>query len=543
MRRFWRDESGNMAMLFSVAFSLFGVVGAVSIDTAMLFHESRMVQSVVDLAAITAASAPRDAQSLAQKVFSDAGYDIASGLVVQSGRFEANAALAPDKRFVPDGTPLNAVRVSYQHPGTLYFGKTLAAAPIVAAEGIAAVTPEVSFSVGSRLASLQGGVANALLGTLLGTTVSLSALDYAGLANTRVDALTFLDALAQRLHLTAGTYDDLLEAEARAGDVAAALASVTTGAEKLLLTTIAQASQGQKIPLAKLFDLDRYGRLAIGSGPAVLSAKLSALDVLSAAAALADGTRQASLGLGGNLPGIAALSLELVVGEPPQGAGWFSVGPAGGVARTTQVRLRVDAQFLGGLILQGALVRLPLWLDLAHAEAVVNGATCPDSVNPRGTAEIAVLPGVATLAVGQVTNAQLRDFGAALPLAPTRILDAALLRVGAAGQVSIAQSSPITLSFSSNDIAQSQLKTARTTTMVASLTQSLLNSLTLEISVLGLGLQPLNVLTQALKTLIAPLVSPLDAVINTLLASLGLGLGEADIRVYGVQCKTPVLVG
>jgi uncharacterized membrane protein len=31
--------------------------------------------------------------------------------------------------------------------------------------------------------------------------------------------------------------------------------------------------------------------------------------------------------------------------------------------------------------------------------------------------------------------------------------------------------------------------------------------------------------------------------VNTLLTTLGLGIGEADVRVYGVRCVSPVLVG
>ncbi len=60
---------------------------------------------------------------------------------------------------------------------------------------------------------------------------------------------------------------------------------------------------------------------------------------------------------------------------------------------------------------------------------------------------------------------------------------------------------------------------------------------------LGLGLAPLNVLTNALKTAITPIAAPLDAIVNTLLSTLGLGVGEADVRVYGVRCLSPVLVG
>lgn len=532
-----------MAVLFATAFSLSGVIGAIAVDAAALYHERRVIQSTVDLAAISAARNPERAEEIAADVLTEAGFVDQAGLVVTVGRFDADATRSPEDRFVPNGSPANAVKVQFERPGTLHFAASFTQSPMVGATGLATVTPEVSFSLGSRLASLNGGIANALLGTLLGTTVSLSVADYNDLAAVRVDALSFLNALALEMGLEAGSYDDLLATEAYAGDIAAALASLVTGAQKTALTTLANAGNGNSVPLGKLFDLGRYGSLALDSAGAVLNARLSALEILSAAAALADGDKQIWLSLGGNLPGIAALSVELSIGEPPQGGGWFAIGPVDTVVRTAQVRLRIDAQFLGGLVLQGAVIRLPLWLDLAHAEARVAGATCPDRDHPNGTADIAVLPGALELAVGKVTNAQMRDFGAALPVTPVRILDALLLQISASAHVEVAQTTPVLLEFSSSDIGTARLKTAKTTTLVSSLGQSLLGDLKLEISVLGLGLSPLNVIANALKTAITPIVAPLDSIVNTLLTTLGLGIGEADVRVYGVRCLNPVLVG
>lgn len=540
---FFRDSSGNMAVLFATAFSLSGVIGAIAVDAAALYHERRVIQSTVDLAALSAARNPGRAGEIAAEVLTQAGFADQAGLVVTVGRFEADATRAPEDRFVPGRTPANAVKVQFERPGTLHFAASFTQSPMIGATGLATVTPEVSFSLGSRLASLNGGIANALLSTLLGTTVSLSVVDYNGLASARVDALSFLDALALEMGLNAGSYNEILSSEAYAGDIAAALASLVTGAEKAALTTLANAGQGSRVPLGKLFDLGRYGSLGLDSAGAALNARVSALEVLSAAAALADGDKQVWLSLGGHLPGIAALSVELAIGEPPQGGAWFAVGPVDTVIRTAQVRLRVDAQFLGGLVLQGAVIRLPLWLDLAHAEARVAGASCPDRDHPNGTAEIAVLPGALELAIGQVTNAQMRDFGATLPVTPVRILDALLLRISAAAHVEVAQTTPVLLAFSSGDIGTARLKTAKTTTLVTSLGQSLLANLKLEISVLGLGLSPLNVIANALKAAITPIAAPLDSIVNTLLTTLGLGIGEADVRVYGVRCLNPVLVG
>ena len=541
--RFLADERGNMALLFAMAFSLSGVIAAIAVDAASLYHERRMLQAAVDLAAISAAARPNEAEAIARTVLAESGFVTEAGLAIAVGRYVPDAAQTPAERFVIDAEPANAVRVEYDHVGTLHFAHSFTQSPMIRASGLAMAMPEVSFSVGSRLASLNGGIANALLGTLLGTNLSLSVMDYNALAAARVDALAFLDALAQEIELDAGSYDELLDARASAGDIAAALANLTGGANRATLTKIALAGAGHAIDLGKLFDLGRYGRLAPGHAEAVIGADLSVLEILSAAAALADGDREVWLGLGGSLPGIAGLSVALVIGEPAQGGGWFAIGAEGTIVRTAQLRLRVTAEFLGGTILQQGRITLPIWLDLGHAEARVAGATCPDSSHPNGTAEIAVLPGALDMAIGEVSNEQLRDFGAPLPVAPARILEALSLRVSASASAEMSPGEPILLEFSSSDIGEARLKTARTPAAIASLGQALLGDLALDIKLLGLGLSPLNVIANAVKSAIAPIAAPLDSIVESLLTTLGLGLGEADIRVYGVRCGSPVLVG
>lgn len=543
IRAFWRDTRGNMAILFATAFAVSGIIGALAVNAASLYQERRLLQAAVDLAAITAARSPREADTIVRDVLAQAGFNEFAGLSVAVGRYEADATRPPADRFMPGKEPANAVSVYYEQQGMLMFADRLSVAPTLGAHGLATVMPEVSFSVGSRLASLNGGIANALMSALLGTSVSLSVVDYKSLATAHINALSFLDAVAQELDLDVGSYDELLKVKANAGIVAKALASLTTGADRAALTKLALAGKGNSVPLDKLFDLGRYGRLSLATAHAELDADLSVLEILSAAAALANGDRQVWLGLGGNLPGIAALTVELIIGEPAQGGGWFAIGPLDTIVRTAQVRLRVEAKFLGGLVLQSAVITLPLWLDMAPADAKILSATCPNRQQPNGTAEIAVLPGALDLAVGQVSTSQLRDFGAPLPLKATQILDALLLQMSAKAHVRVAQTAPIILNFSSLDIGEARLKTAKTTTPVTSLGQSLLDSLTLDIKVLGLGLAPLNVLAQTLKTTITPIASSLDTVINTLLTTLGLGVGEADVRVYRVRCVTPVLVG
>ncbi|UYN99240.1 MAG: hypothetical protein KIT02_15160 [Devosia sp.] len=535
-----------MAILFAAGFALSAAVSALAVDAAALYHERRVVQSVVDLAALTAARDPGRALDIAQTVLVDAGLLAGTdktGLIVTPGHYAADPTLAADQRFAPGAGPVNAVRVHFEKPGTLYFASAFSTEPTIAASGIASVTPEVSFSLGSRLASLDGGIANAVLGQLLGTGLSLSVMDYNALASARVEALDFLDALALQLGLDAGTYDDLLSMQAGPGPIAAALKSLTGGTANSALSALALDRSGSSLDLGKLIGLGQLGGLEIGSSDAALGMSLSVLEILSAAAALADGERQVSLNLGASLPGLASLKLDLAIGEPPQGGGWFTVGPAGTMVRTAQTRLRITAQLLGGAILLNAGVRLPIWLDLAHAEAQVISATCPEGGTDRGSAVIAVRPGAVHAAIGEMSAEQLKSFGWLPPAQPVRLIDVLLLRVTASAQVEVARPEPVAVTFTSADIAEGRLKTVGTSGIATSIMTSLLGDLNLGVNVLGLGLASPAVIAQAVRGLVTPLAPVLDLTLDAVLDTLGLGIGEADVRVYGVRCTSPVLVG
>lgn len=548
-RSFRSDERGNMAILFAFGFTLSALVSALAVDAASLYHARRQMQAGVDLAAISAASDPARAAEIAHSVLVEARLlapTSTEGLIVLTGRYDPDMPDV-DLRFRVGVQPYNAVEVRMERQGALHFATSFAAPPQIRARGIAAVTPQVSFSVGSRLASLNGGLVNAVLASLLGTSVSLNALDYRALADARVDALAFLDALAMQMGVTAGSYNDLLAMKAGAGTIAQALAGLTNGAARTALNTLAGAGQVRMIPIGKLLSLGALSHHKIGAaGAGGLGVDFSVLDLLTGAAAVADGKSQLSLPLGANVPGLVNLSMSLGVGEPPQGGGWFAIGPNGTVLRTAQLRLRLRADLLGGSML-GA-VKLPLWLDLAHSEAMVTGATCPSPATPRGTASITVKPGALRLALGEMSDPALANFGIAPSLAPVRVVDVlSLVRVNAAGRVEIAQTEPIALHFSSTDIAERRMRTAQTSTIPSSLVGSLLGSLSIEPeilgNILGLGLLTKGGVTDALRALLAPLGPVLDITVDAVLASLGLAVGEADITVHAVRCTNPVLVG
>lgn len=551
-RAFLRDRSGNIAVLFAMGFAVSAVVGAVAVDAAALYHERRTIQNGVDLAALTAAGDTSHAAAIAQSAMVEAGLlsgSATTGLTVVTGRYNPDPAIEANLRFTPGQSPSNAVMVSFERPGQLHFARGWTASPTIGASAIATVTPQVSFSIGSRLASLNGGIANAVLNSLLGTNVALTALDYNGLLNTQVDAFRFLDALALRLGLTVGTYNDLLRLNANHGELAAALADILSGADRTAaLRLAATAGHNGVVPLGKLFQLGRLGDFDIGSNAGGgLFTTISALELLSASAALSNGNHQVALALNAGVPGLLGLDASLAVGEPPQGASWYAVGTTGTVVRTAQVRLKLVATLLGSGALVGIPIRLPLYLEMAHSEAVVSAATCPSGTNASGTATILVKPGALRVMIGEVNPTALTNFAASpavalAKLVEVRVLNLTVLQVLASSLVEIAQTTPIPLSFSAGEIAARTVKQAITATSVTSLTASLLGNLQLQVPILGLGLN-LTSLSALLKAIIAPVGPTLDLTVNRLLQAVGLSVGEADLRVYGVRCTTPVLVG
>lgn len=550
-RRFFGDQRGNMAILFAVGFTASAVVSAIAVDGAALYNEKRALQRGVDLAALAAAGAPTQARSVAQKSLVEAGLlaeGSTTGLTVITGRYNPDPAIAPASRFVAGGTPVNAVNVALEHPGTLYFAKSWAAPPTVGAAATATVTPEVAFSIGSRLASLQGGVVNGVLNGLLGSSISLTALDYNGLVGAKVDLFGFLDALANELNIKVGSYDDLLNVSADHGQLARALAAVLNGTERAAARTLGNAlGHNGKLPLNKLLQLGKLGALDIGSaGKEGLFAAVSALDILSASAAVSDGTHQLKLNVNVGVPGVATVTTDVAVGEPPQGGTWYAIGNVGAPVRTAQARVRLATNVLGGSGLDDSLVRVAIYLELAHSEAIVGSATCPSTGSPKGTATILVRPGALRLALGEVGDNAFGAFNTPPTIGMVALLQLRLLiiRVLVSGRalVEIAQTAPVSTAFSSTDIANSTAKTVKTRTIVSSLTGSLLKNLKLEVDLLGLGIS-LDVLTGLLSAVIQPITPALDAVLVAVTDALGLGIGEADVRVYGVRCSSPVLVG
>jgi uncharacterized membrane protein len=401
-----------------------------------------------------------------------------------------------------------------------------------------------AWSIGSRLASLDAGLLNAILGSLLGGEISLSLVDYNQIVGLDVGLLDFLDALALELDLTAGTYSDLLGAQVGLGDIGAALGSAS-GNNAVLLGLAGLVDDSIKIDMARLIVAEGLANLAIGTSAAV-EASVDALGLLTAAALVADGERHVKLDLGLSIPGLTGIDVDLVVGEPPQG-GWFTLSREGAYLRTAQTRLRLDISLLKSDAGLGLLtVQLPIYAELAPAEARLAALSCPPGRPDLGRATIAARPGVLRLAVGHTAQSAFLDTRRPLAVQKTTILSlvGGLVRVTAFADVAMSQVHPVPLSFTAADVAAGTVRTASTTTPLTGLTGSLLSNLDLELEIIGINLLGglLSGLLDTVAALIAPAIGALDQVLVAVLEILGIGIGQVDVAVHGFDCRNAALV-
>jgi uncharacterized membrane protein len=575
-RRLVADRSANFAVMTALCTPVALALTAFAIDEGSLYNERRAAQSIVDLAAITAASNITNAQQAVLTTLSDNGITsvavqeqgttvapTASKAVVQivPGRYTGVSAIAAGSRFEAGKLPYNAVQVSLKKQGTLYFAGSIMSPPTLGTTAIASAQPQAAFSVGSRLASLNGGILNALLGGLLGGNISLSVMDYNSLVSADVDVLSFTDALATQLHLTGVSYSDVLASKATVGQIATAMANVPglDHTAKIALQTMASsATNTVKIPLSSLVDLGSVGNLGLGQKPAGLSVDASALSMLTAAAALANGTNQVTVNLGATIPGLASTTLAIAIGEPMQNSAWLAVGEAGTVVRTAQTRIKLNASVtLGNANLGGGIsllaVNLPLNVEVAYAEAKLTDITCPTGPSSIKVS-IAAQPGVVAAHLAKSSASGFADFTQPQSFSDAEIADVSLklllinlnlLQINGQSAFSVTNMAPATLTYNATDIANKAIKTVSTKNLTQSLTTSLVNNLSLSVNALGLGLDVtalLGTVKPAVTTLLNGVTAPVDSLVYNVLAALGVHVGEADVRVTGATCGRSVLV-
>ncbi|MFW2341742.1 TadG family pilus assembly protein [Brevundimonas sp.] len=532
------DERGGVAVMAALAAGLMCVM-AVAIEVGSVAFEGRRLQGAADLAALSAAADLARADDSARAAVAANSPEVSS-ILTEPGVFVADPGVAPGARFQAGGAAPNAVRVTLTKEVPLYFGALLMGRPSLSmtrsASALTTTRPRAAFSLGSRLASLDGGVANALLGGLTGSTVSLSVADYEALARSDVDLLQWWGALASERGVNPDDHDAVLQGRIDAGRLTTVTSTLVDASARPALASLARALNGRRLQLSDMIAIEPGGERLMSAG---LTAKVSALDMVMAMATLSQGDQQTRLKLASGA-GLASLEVDLAIGSPPRHSAWLTVTRDGSpVIRTRQARLwirAVTSDKMAGL----ARVNLPILVDLAPAEARLKDIDCAS-----GVVRIEARPGLAHASIGDIDASRLGDFGQDLSARRAVLVDVpGIASITGYSNVAVTQSGWRTLAFTEADIDARTVRSASTTTIAESAISSALGQLETEVRVSGLRLG-LGGLERQLAQLLAPLGRSLDGVINSVLTMLGVRVGVADVRVNGMECTRggPQLIG
>ncbi|WGD53022.1 TadG family pilus assembly protein [Bradyrhizobium sp. CB1650] len=491
IHRFIADTRGNFTLMGAGLMTLVIGCTALGVDVGAIFTDKRKAQSAADLAAIVAASNLTNAYNAASATVVKNNYPANSLVSVDLGTYTPDPTRAPQARFVTPATgTANAARVTLRTQTPLYFARYITGSSqfTINTQATASSTAFASFAIGSRLVSINGGLLNALLGGMLGTSFSLSAMDYQSLVNARIDAFDFLSALATRANLTGVSYDTLLSGNVKLPDaIAAALAAQ-------------QATNGAS------------------------SATIALSHQITAPVAL-------------GLPGIAGASVVVTIGERPVGSSWLAVGTQGASVHTAQTRILLMVQIGGSGIVPA--INLPLYVEIAQGTATLNAISCNHANITNSTVTLGVTPGLVDAWIGNVSMADMTNF-TSKPNPPAAVLvNVGGLNVSGRAHAAIGNTSPTSVDFNYVDIQSQLAKTISTRNFTSSLTSSLLGDLSLSVN--GVGL-PIPGLTSTVSGILAGSTSSIDQLVASVLSTLGVGVGQADVWVPGIRCDGAVLV-
>jgi uncharacterized membrane protein len=567
-----RDERGVVAPVTAILMVALIGFASLAVDIGYFQSTKRQLQAATDAAALAATYAvvspdqQTNPQSWVNSFLQKNGYGDTSPTVVV-GTYCPDSTLAPASRFTSGtascadpslGSGPNAVKVTTTTTAPLLLSRVLLlgqSTMTIGTTATAAQIPQAGFYAGTGLLSINNGLLNAVLTGLLGSNVNLTAVQYQGLLNTNITALSFFNALATNLGVSAGTYNSLLQSSVTVQQVIQAeidaLNQPGSDAAAALGTLKADVAGSPSLTVGSLFDLGVWQNLGVGSSspPPALSATLNAYQLASMTVQVANGAHAVTVPTSTlGIPGIATLTAASTIIEPPVSAP-FVFGPVGMTVHTSQVRLQLQLQLLSALSLGGLLgtapVSLPVYIEIAAGTAQLTGITCGFSPGTDAQVTIAATPSAANTYIGNVTPGAMTNFSTTPTVSPASLVTAlgGLVTITGSGEVSVGAGSPTSLTFSQTDIANATAHTATSTGMVSNLLQTLVNTLQLQVKITGLGLGlSQSVLTASLTTLLSPVAAGLDSLVDGLLAALGIRIGYMDVTATGVRCGMPVLV-
>ncbi len=540
LSRLRRETSGNAALIVAGTFSAFVASAALAVDIGSAYTAKRRLQGIADAAALAAAGAG-DPNAAVRQVLTLYGTSDVQIVSITPGTYAVDTTMAAAARFTAGAAGSgNAARVTLSQPTRLFFMPALTGNrnATVNANALATRINLASFSIGSRLVGLQGGLLNNWLSALTGSKINLSVMDYNSLAGADINLLAFADALRTSEHLQAVSYSDVLQSQTTLPTLVQAMAAATSGSSATALNNLAAQLPATAITPSALINLGPSGLDTTVGGTSVA---VNALGMAREALTLASGVHQATFDSGVTVPGVTSTTISLTVGSRMANSPWVAVTDKNTVVVTTsQARLQVDSKVSVPLLAGAPLLDLPIEVDLAQASANLKSLTC-NARQPQ-SAVLSVTPSIGSAALGAASSSNLSNLQTPMQTTPATLLSLPLISVTGQAQIQLGGVTPQQVSFNSSQIAAQAIQTVSTTDLVSGIATSLISKANIQANVLGLGISVTPV-TAAVGSALNSVAPALDSLLNSTTGLLGLGLGQADVRIDGVRCGAPVIVG
>lgn len=546
MRRFCRDRSAAIAIMFALFMPVMLACGAIAVDVGSLYLQRRDLQAATDAAALAAAWKPEAAEANVRQLLDAHGFSAAT-FTISRGSYDEFTP-DPTKRFTASGLGSGA-RVDAVFKAPVAFARIFqmrSAEISVRAE--AATIPIVSMSAGSRLASVGSSPLSGLTKGILGLDLGLSAADYRNLAQTHIEfgpllgavldaglVETTTDVLARDVLSVPIKLSVLLSLMSREVDKSGNLmaGSVLRKAAQETLAANVTVKLGDMINVA-----DGIGGLSVAYPSSALNADISALGLLNAAIHQKGVGSSVKTNL--KVPGVLEAGVELLLGEGAQSARSLAVSDAFPAISTDQIRLRLGIETTGVLDALNVGVAIPIELAAAGGTAEVVSVNC-DSDPLKREVKVAVRPGVLRLSLGEFKG-KLKDIGVNDELGPADLVRLLVVTITGQANIAVKPPAPIYLTFKGTEIGSSLVKTAKVTTIAQSLVTSLLQQTKLRPKVLGLVLN-LDGLLSAVAGVLSTVTPTIDGLLNHVLSLVGVSLGEMDVEIDSLSCGVPKIVG
>ena len=565
-----RGERGDIAIIAAIVMPIMILALAFGIDIGHMTYVHRNLQKIADMAAIAGAEDISNASALATGNAVKNGLQTSSTqITVTPGNWNPQIEAAPTyfSAAVPNGHQANAVQVQLSEsvPYFFFFGP----AKTVQAQAIAWVpNPAAGFSLSSTLLNVseqQSALLNSLLGGLLGIhNLNLGVAAFNGLLNTSVS----LGQLAQSIGV--GTVNNLLNANLTLpGLFTGALKAVgnqaagggllsTQGATGALQTLIGSTTAQSTIQLSNIL------KLGLADKNAAVNAQVNLLDLVTASAMLSNQKHFIQIpGVGVNVPGIANIGLGLNVISPPSIAygepGMDASGQWRTQAHTAQVALSLQIQLL--TLLGGGVVNIPIYLEVAPAQAHLTSLTCGTPVS-QSQVGIGANTGLLTAVIGTPLPNALNNTTQSISELTQNFQGVDLVNV--LGLITVHLNQPLIVPLSAQGLngyqelnftgTPSQTQDVTTNALGSAVTQTLQalekelqkpGALTVHALILNLPVgQIVGMLLGILNPVLQPILQVLNDVVAPLLNLLGIQVGQAAVNYNALSCGTipPVLV-